>query len=249
MALLELDQVTKSYQHSKGNLVVLRRISFCVQEGEFIALVGPSGCGKSTLLRIIAGLIPVSSGRVLYGGRPLNGINLEAAMVFQSFALLPWLTVLENVELGLRARHYPPDVCLKKATFYIDKVGMDGFEEARPRELSGGMKQRVGLARALAVEPKILLLDEPFSNLDALTAITLRDDIVGIWQDREVPVNTILLVTHNIEEAVELVDRVIVLSPRPGTVLEDMRISLERPRDKKSPVFSEYMDKIFSLIA
>ncbi|MBI1748535.1 MAG: ABC transporter ATP-binding protein [Acidobacteria bacterium] len=249
MAILELDHVTKSYPHSKGNLIALRRVSFGINEGECVALVGPSGCGKSTLLRIMAGLVPQSSGQVLYKGRPLNGINLEAAMVFQSFALLPWMTVLENVQLGLRARQLTPEICLKKATFYIDKVGLDGFEEAYPRELSGGMKQRVGLARALAIEPKILILDEPFSALDALTAITMRAEFLDIWEDREVPVNTIVIVTHIIEEAVELADRVIVLSARPGTLVEDIKVNMERPRYKKSPAFNEYVDKIFSLIA
>jgi len=249
MAILELDHVTKSFTHAKGTMVVLRRVTFSVEPGEFVALVGPSGCGKSTLLRMIAGLTPQSSGQILYNGRPQKGINLEAAMVFQSFALLPWLTVLENVQIGLRARDYSPETCLKKSTFYIDKVGLDGFEEAYPRELSGGMKQRVGLARALAIEPKILLLDEPFSALDALTAITLRDDIVDLWEDREVPVNTILIVTHIIEEAIELADRVLVMSARPGTVVEDLKINLERPRDRKSPEFNEYVDRVFSLIA
>src|SRR6266851_5427271 len=181
MALLELKQVSKSYPHAKGNLRVLDEMSFSVERGEFIAIVGPSGCGKSTLLRIINGIVPATSGQVLYSGQQVDGINPECALVFQSFALLPWLTVKANIELGLEARGIAPDEREKRASVYIDKVGLDGFEEAYPRELSGGMKQRVGLARALAVEPKLLLMDEPFSALDALTAITLREELLDIW--------------------------------------------------------------------
>src|SRR5271170_5363266 len=168
MALLELKHVAKSFAHAKGTLQVLNDINFDVEEGEFIAIVGPSGCGKSTLLRIINGIVPATSGQVLYNGRQVDGINLECALVFQSFALLPWMTVKANVEMGLEARGVSPEERERIAGIYIDKVGLDGFEEAYPRELSGGMKQRVGFARALAVEPKVLMLDEPFSALDAL---------------------------------------------------------------------------------
>src|ERR1700756_1263937 len=182
MALLELHNVSKTFTLPKGSLNVLKEVSFNVEEGEFIALIGPSGCGKSTLLRVINGIIPLTSGQVLYRGKQVDGINLECALVFQSFALLPWLTVKANVEMGLEPRGIPLEEREKRASVYIDKVGLDGFEEAYPRELSGGMKQRVGVARALAVEPKLLFMDEPFSALDALTAITLRAELLDIWQ-------------------------------------------------------------------
>lgn len=249
MSLLRLEKVSKAYPHAKGAIQAIQDITFEAGEREFIAIVGPSGCGKSTLLRIIAGLSEPSSGHVFYQDQEQRGVNLESAMVFQSFALFPWLTVTENVELGLEARGRPADERRQRANIYIDKVGLDGNEEAYPKELSGGMKQRVGLARALAVEPKILLMDEPFSSLDALTSITLRHEILAIWQDEEIPVRTILMVTHIIEEAVELADRVLVLSSRPGRVVEDVVVNLPRPRDKKSAQFAACVDRIFSLIA
>jgi NitT/TauT family transport system ATP-binding protein len=248
MALLELNRVSRSFTHAKGNLRVLEDVSFQVDEGELVAIVGPSGCGKSTMLRIINGLIPASSGQVLYNGRQVDGINLECALVFQSFALMPWLSVKANIELGLEARGLPPAQREKRASIYIDKVGLDGFEEAYPRELSGGMKQRVGLARALAVEPRVLLMDEPFSALDALTAITLREELLDIWQARDMPVHTILIVTHIIEEAVELADRIIVLSTSPGRVVADVKVGLPRPRDRRKEEFNALTDKVFSLI-
>jgi NitT/TauT family transport system ATP-binding protein len=247
--LMQLDHVTQRFTLPQGELTVLKDIDFTAREGEFIAIVGPSGAGKSTILRLISGLMRPSEGQVLYKDRPLTEINLEAAMVFQNFALLPWLTVAQNVELGLEVRGLDAATRRKKAAFYIDKVGLDGYEEAYPRELSGGMKQRVGLARALAIEPEILLMDEPFSALDALTSINLRDELVDIWSDRDIPVNTVVMVTHMIEEAVELADRVLVLSSRPGRIAGDLQIDLPRPREKRDKAFMEYVDKIFSLIA
>ncbi|MGO9450921.1 MAG: ABC transporter ATP-binding protein [Candidatus Binataceae bacterium] len=248
MALLELHNVSKSFVHPKGTLSVLSDISCTIEEGEFVALVGPSGCGKSTLLRIINGIVPLTSGQVLYKGKQVDGINLECALVFQSFALLPWLSVKANVEMGLEARGLDPQAREKRAGIYIDKVGLDGFEEAYPRELSGGMKQRVGFARALAVEPKVLLMDEPFSALDALTAITLREEVLDIWQAPDMSVRTIIIVTHIIEEAVELADRVLVLASNPGRVVADLKVDLPRPRDRRSEPFNTLTDKIFSLI-
>ncbi len=248
MALLELKHVSKSFPQAKGVLRVLDDVSFEVEEGEFLAIVGPSGCGKSTLLRIINGIVPLTSGQVLYKGRQVDGINLECALVFQSFALLPWLTVKANIEMGLEARGVAPDEREKKAGIYIDKVGLDGFEEAYPRELSGGMKQRVGLARALAVEPKVLLMDEPFSALDALTAITLREELLDIWQAPDRSVSTILMVTHIIEEAVELADRILVISSQPGRLTADLEVGLPRPRDRRTEAFNTLSDKVFSLI-
>ena len=245
---ISLEGVSKEFELPTGPLLVLEDISFGVSAGEFIAIVGPSGSGKSTLLRILAGLIPPSSGRVVYNGTPLEGVNMDCAMVFQSFALLPWLTVLENVELGLEARGLPEADRRRKANFYIDKVGLDGYEEAYPRELSGGMKQRVGFARALAVEPKILLMDEPFSALDALTTINLREELIDLFRDPEILISVAILVTHTIEEAVELADRVIVLSSHPGQIITDRKIELPRPRDRRDPALNQIVGEIFSLI-
>ena len=248
MALLGGGVVSQSFPHAKGTLPVIEDLSFTVEQGEFVAIVGPSGCGKSTMLRIINGLMPPTSGQVLYKGRQVDGINLECALVFQSFALMPWLSVKANVELGLEARGLPPVEREKRANVYIDKVGLDGFEEAYPRELSGGMKQRVGLARALAVEPQLLLMDEPFSALDALTAITLREELLDIWQSADMPVHNIIIVTHIIEEAVELADRILVLSSGPGRLVADLKVELPRPRDRRKESFNALTDKVFSLI-
>ncbi|MBU6375159.1 MAG: ABC transporter ATP-binding protein [Bdellovibrionales bacterium] len=247
--LFELEHVTQRFRLPQGDVTVLKDVSFKAREGEFIAIVGPSGAGKSTILRIINGLLRPSEGKVIYKEKPLVSTNLEAAMVFQNFALLPWLTVAENIELGLEPRGLDRAARRKRAAFYIAKVGLEGYEEAYPRELSGGMKQRVGLARALAVEPEILLMDEPFSSLDALTSINLRDELLDIWADRDFPVNTVVMVTHLIEEAIELADRVLVLSSKPGQIAGDLTIDLPRPRRKRDKAFSEYVDKIFSLIA
>jgi NitT/TauT family transport system ATP-binding protein len=246
--LVETEHLTKAYPRPEGETLVLSDINLQVYDGEFLCLVGASGCGKSTLLRIIHGLIPPSSGVVKWGGRPQRGINLECAMVFQSFALLPWMTVAENVALGCEARKLDESVAQKRVARYLDKVGLDGQEDAYPRELSGGMKQRVGLARALAVEPKLLLMDEPFSALDALTSINLRQELLELWADQTLPVDTIVMVTHIIEEAVELADRIVVLAPHPGRIVEVIPIDLPRPREKKSREFSEYVDHVFSLI-
>lgn len=247
--LFQLEHVTQRFTLPQGQVTVLQDVHFEAREGEFIAIVGPSGSGKSTTLRLIGGTLQPTEGRVIYKNKPLGGVNMEAAMVFQNFALLPWLTVAQNVELGLEARGINAATRRKKVAFYINKVGLDGYEEAYPRELSGGMKQRVGLARALAVEPEILLMDEPFSALDALTSINLRDELVDIWSDRDFPVNTVVMVTHMIEEAIELADRVLVLSSRPGRIAGELKIDLPRPREKREKVFTEYVDKIFSLIA
>jgi NitT/TauT family transport system ATP-binding protein len=249
LELIRLEQIRKTYPQPQGTITVLDGIDLSIPTDEFVAIVGPSGCGKTTLLRIINGLITPTAGRALYRGKPLNGVNLGCAMVFQSFALLPWLTVRENVELGLEARGMDAEQRAKKANFFIDKVGLDGYEEAYPRELSGGMKQRVGLARAMAVEPELLLMDEPFSALDALTSVALREELLDLWRDPEIPLRTLLLVTHIIEEAVELADRVIVLSNRPARILKDLAIPLNRPRNKKSEEFGQIVDEIFSLIA
>ncbi len=249
MDLIDVQKVYKSFQQDRVLMPVLKAISFHIQEGEFIALVGPSGCGKSTLLRILTGLVLPTEGAVLYKGKSLQSVHPESAMVFQSFALFPWLTVMGNVKIGLEARGLARERCNKLAAHFIDKVGLDGFEEAYPRELSGGMKQRVGLARALAVEPNLLCMDEPFSSLDPLTSLALREEVLMLWEDTTIAVNTIIMVTHIIEEAVLMADRVLVLSPHPGTLAADIPIDLARPRDKKDPLVSEISDQIFSLMA
>jgi NitT/TauT family transport system ATP-binding protein len=248
-SLIEFQNVTRRFLLPQGEVTVLENISFSAMEGEFITIVGPSGAGKSTLLRMMNGLLAPSEGRILYNGTVQRGINFETAMVFQNFGLLPWLTVSENIELGLEAR--TKDAAFRKAQVnrYITKVGLEGYEEAYPRELSGGMKQRVGLARALVVEPSLLLMDEPFSSLDVLTSINLRNELLDMWSDRENVVNTMIMVTHNIEEAIELSDRILILSNRPGKIAGELKIDLPRPRRKRDPLFSEYVDRVFSLLA
>jgi len=246
--LFKFNQVDKNFTLPQGEVTVLNQLDFSAYAGEFIVIVGPSGAGKSTLLRLISGLIRPSKGSLIYKDHPLDGVNPDAAFVFQNFALLPWLTVFENVVIGLEARNIDKSVREKKASFYINKVGLDGYEEAYPRELSGGMKQRVGLARALVIEPEVLVMDEPFSSLDILTAINMRDELIDIWKDPDIPVNTIVMVTHMIEEAIELADRVLVLTSRPGRIAGDLSISLQRPRDKQAPEFIKLVDQVFSLL-
>ena len=246
--MFELRQVSVSV-HDRGRVVpVLENISLEIPDRQFVCIAGPSGCGKSTLLRVMMGLIPPTSGTVSNRGRPLNGVDLRAAMVFQSFALLPWLTVQANVELGLRVRDLSEEDARRRAAFYLDKVGLDGYEEAYPAELSGGMKQRAGLARALAVEPDVLFMDEPFAGLDPLTSANLREEVLTLWSDQDLPVRTVIMVTHIIEEAVLMSDRVVVLSPRPGRVAADLPIPLERPRNKRNEGFDELVDSIFERI-
>lgn len=248
-SFLRLEGIAKDFVRDGRSLRAIDDISLDVEEGEFVAIVGPSGCGKSTLLRILQGLILPLSGRILYRGTPQVGVNPDMAMVFQGFALLPWLSVRDNVALGLVARGRSGSDVDRLVSFYVDKVGLEGYEEAYPRELSGGMKQRVGLARALAVEPKILLMDEPFSNLDALTSVTLRDEVLMLWKDPEMPVRTIVMVTHIIEEAILMADRVVVLSRRPTHLVREIPVDLPRPRDRKHSEFERLSDEIFSLIS
>jgi NitT/TauT family transport system ATP-binding protein len=243
--LLELKEITKSFPN---RIHILGPISLVVQEGEFVVVIGPSGAGKSTLLRTITGLTDVTSGEVLYRGSRILGVNPRTALVFQSFALFPWLTVMENVALGLEARGLDKPARYARARRYIDIVGLDGYERAYPRELSGGMKQRVGLARALTVEPELLCMDEPFSGLDALTASNLREQLLDIWLSKDIVTNTIILVTHSVEEAVLLADRVLLMAAAPGTIVADHPITLDRPRKRKSPQFEAKLDELYSLI-
>jgi NitT/TauT family transport system ATP-binding protein len=246
--VLALRHVSLSFSDRVRVTPVLEDINLGIPDRQFVCIVGPSGCGKSMLLRIMMGLVAPTAGEVLNQGQPLSGVNLRAAMVFQSFALLPWLTVQANVELGLRAREMSPEDARRRAAFYLDKVGLDGYEEAYPGELSGGMKQRAGLARALAVEPDMLFMDEPFAGLDPLTSANLREEVLTLWSDHDLPVRTVVMVTHIIEEAVLMADRVVVLSSRPGRVAADLPIPLERPRNKRDEGFDRLVDSIFEKI-
>jgi NitT/TauT family transport system ATP-binding protein len=246
--LLQTEGVSKAFPIPDGELTVLEDVDLQVAPGEVVALLGRSGSGKSTLLRILAGLIPPSRGRVLANGIELSGANPGVAMVFQSFALLPWLTVQENAELGLYARGVPKGDCSEAAAHALEMVGLDGFENAYPRELSGGMRQRVGFARAFVMKPDVLMMDEPFSALDVLTAENLRGEIGDLWEAGKFPARSILIVTHNIEEAVLLADRIIVLGINPGRVRGEVRVNLPRPRRSKDARFAAIVDYIYSVM-
>jgi NitT/TauT family transport system ATP-binding protein len=247
--IVEVSGVHKSFTTPDGRpFVVLEDINFTLREGEIVALLGRSGSGKSTLLRCIAGLLAPSEGEVSYRGTPLNGANPGVAMVFQTFALLPWLTVQANTEVGLEARGVPPAKRTPLALHMIDLIGLDGFEQAYPKELSGGMRQRVGFARALVVEPDALLMDEPFSALDVLTAENLRTELLNLWSGPGFPTKAILIVTHNIEEAVLMADRILVLSSNPGRFMAEISNELARPRDRRSPPFEALVDQIYGIM-
>jgi NitT/TauT family transport system ATP-binding protein len=247
--IVQAESVTKTFTTPDGHaLPVLEGVSFTLSEGEIVALLGKSGSGKSTLLRCVAGLIPPSSGSVSYRGTPLTGANPGVSMVFQTFALLPWLTVRQNVELGLEARGVADAERAERALRAIDLIGLDGFESAYPKELSGGMRQRVGFARAIVTEPDALLMDEPFSALDVLTAENLRGELVKLWEGHGAPIKSILIVTHNIEEAVLLADRVLVLSSNPGRIRAELTVELPRPRDRHGPRFEALVDTIYGIL-
>ncbi len=224
--LISAEKVCKTYQTAEtpGRLV-LDHVDFALREGEIVAILGKSGSGKSTFLRVLAGLTPPSAGHVAYRGQRVDGPAHGIAMVFQTFALFPWLTVLGNVELGLEAQGVPRTERRRRALQAIDLIGLDGFESAYPKELSGGMRQRVGFARALVVNPDVLLLDEPFSALDVLTAETLRNDLMDLWIERRVPTKGIILVSHNIEEAVEIADRIIIFGSDPGHIRAEIPVT------------------------
>ena len=248
-SLIEIKNVKKMFRHdAQQEMLVLDQVNFTMEEGEIVALLGRSGSGKSTLLRIIAGLIEPSGGEVYYHNRPVNAPIAGISMVFQSFALLPWLTVLQNVELGLEALGVKKIERRQRALKAIDIVGLDGFESAFPKELSGGMRQRVGFARALVVNPKLLLMDEPFSALDVLTADNLRSDLLDLWEEKQTNLKGILLVTHNIEEAILMADRILIFDSNPGRIRQELKVNLPRPRDYESPGFKRLMDRIYVLM-
>jgi len=247
--ILEMRKVCKAFAKPSGEaLPVLADIDLSLREGEILGLLGRSGSGKSTLLRIAGGLIESTSGDVLYRGEPLTEPAEGIAVVFQSFALFPWLTVLENVEAGLDALGLARDEARRRAMSAIDLIGLDGFQSAYPRELSGGMRQRVGFARAIVVEPVLLLMDEPFSALDVLTAETLRTDFLDLWIARQLPTKSVLLVTHNIEEAVMMCDRILVLSSNPGRIAAEIPVPLPHPRDRLDPQFHTIVDEFYSIL-
>jgi NitT/TauT family transport system ATP-binding protein len=238
--ILTVHDVTRGFPRGSGEIHVLADVDLVLRAGEIVGLLGRSGSGKSTLLRIIAGLIRPSSGEVVYRGRPVNGPPEGIAMVFQTFALFPWLTVLQNVEAGLEALSVPAKESRRRALAAIDLIGLDGFESAYPRELSGGMRQRVGFARALVVEPTILLLDEPFSALDVLTAETIRTDLLDLWVERRLPIKSMLLVTHN------MCDRILLFSSNPGRVAAEIEVTFPHPRNRLDTAFREMVDDIYA---
>lgn len=248
-AIIEAVAVEKWYPQADGTRIqVVGATNLAIEAGKIIALLGPSGCGKSTLLRILSGLSQPSAGMLSWHGKPLDGQIPNVAIVFQSFALFPWLTVLENVEAPLEAKGVPAVERHKRALRTLDTVGLDGFETAYPKELSGGMKQRVGFARALVVEPEVLFMDEPFSALDVLTAENLRSELLELWLSKKMPTSAIFIVTHNIEEAVMLADRVMVLGRNPARVRSDFNIRLRYPRERKSARFVELVDYIYKVM-
>ncbi len=247
--IVRVSHVNKDFSLPDGApLTVLRDIDFELREGEIVALLGKSGSGKSTLLRCIAGLIAPTSGTIEYRGAPVTGANPGVAMVFQTFALLPWLTVRSNVEMGLEARGVAPDDRRERAEQAIDLIGLDGFESAYPKELSGGMRQRVGFARALVVQPDALLMDEPFSALDVLTGENLRTELLSLWATRDFPTKAMLIVTHNIEEAVQLADRIFVMTSNPGQLRAAVVDELPRPRHRRSPEFEALVDMLYGIM-
>ena len=247
--IIRAEKIEKYYaQPSENRIQVIAPTDLSIVAGEIVALLGPSGSGKSTLLRMLAGLSKPSGGEVFWHGKPISRQRINVSIVFQSFALFPWLTVLENVEAPLKARGMAPAERRERSLKILDTVGLDGFQSAYPKELSGGMRQRVGFARALVVEPEVLFMDEPFSALDVLTAENLRSELMELWAKKTIPTESIFIVTHNIEEAVLLADRIIVLGRNPGHVRTDFKVNLTHPRDRKAQPFTQLVDYIYKVL-
>ena len=247
--LIRAERVEKYYaQPSENRIQVIAPTDLSIVKGEIVALLGPSGSGKSTLMRMLTGLSTPSAGQVFWHEQPVASTEVNVSIVFQSFALFPWLTVLENVEAVLKARGMGPEERRNRSLKMLDTVGLDGFQAAYPKELSGGMRQRVGFARALVVEPEVLFMDEPFSALDVLTAENLRSELLELWQKKTIPTQSIFIVTHNIEEAVLLADRIIVLGRNPGRIRTDFRVTLPHPRDRKAIAFTQLVDYIYKVL-
>src|SRR5579863_7284052 len=248
-AIIQARQIEKYYeQPSQNRIQVISATDLEIVPGEILALLGPSGSGKSTMLRMLTGLSKPSAGQVFWHGKPVDQTEINVAIVFQSFALFPWLTVLENVEAPLQARGIDPEERRERSLRMLDTVGLDGFQAAYPKELSGGMRQRVGFARALVVEPEVLFMDEPFSALDVLTAENLRSELLELWSNKTMPTKAVFIVTHNIEEAVLLADRIIVLGRNPGHIRTDFKVQLAQPRDRKSEPFTQLVDYIYKVL-
>ena len=248
-AIIRAEKIEKYYaQPSQNRILVISATDLSIVPGEIVALLGPSGCGKSTMLRMLSGLSTPTAGQVYWHEKPIASAEINVSIVFQSLALFPWLTVLDNVEAPLQARGVPADVRRDRSMKILDTVGLDGFEAAYPKELSGGMKQRVGFARALVVEPEVLFMDEPFSALDVLTAENLRSELLELWANKTIPTKSIFLVTHNIEEAVLLADRIIVLGKNPGHIRTDFKVQLSQPRDRTAAPFIELVDYIYKVL-
>jgi NitT/TauT family transport system ATP-binding protein len=248
-AIIRAEKIEKYYaQPSENRIQVISATDLEIIPGEILALLGPSGSGKSTMLRMLTGLSRPSAGQVYWHGKPIAEAEINVSIVFQSFALFPWLTVLENVEAPLQARGVPPEERRERSLRMLDTVGLDGFQAAYPKELSGGMRQRVGFARALVVEPEVLFMDEPFSALDVLTAENLRSELLELWSNKTMPTRAVFIVTHNIEEAVLLADRIIVLGRNPGHIRTDFRVQLPQPRDRKSEAFTQLVDYIYKVL-
>jgi len=250
MAVLDIEHITKTFESENGRIPVLEDVSVSVKEDEFLCLVGPSGCGKSTLLRIVAGLEHANSGQVLFHGQPQLAPTPKITMIFQLFGLLPWKTSLENVTVALEVLGVKKESAEETARSYLRMVGLDGFENTYPHDLSGGMKQRVGIARALALQPEVLLMDEPFSSLDELTAKNLRSLVMDLRRRSELSTNTFIMVSHNVEEAVFMADRVVVMSSRPGKIIGDIKVDIPRPRMSylRDQIYFKYVDEVVSVL-
>lgn len=245
MAVVDVEHIVFAFS---GNATIINDVTFSADKSEFVSIIGPSGCGKSTLLRIMAGLIKPTSGRVMYHGReithPVNGISF----VFQDFGLLPWLTSTENVKLGLSLMTISEEKKEKRARLLLDKIGLHGFEDSYPNVLSGGMKQRVGLARAIVSDPQVLLMDEPFSSVDELTADALRSDVVDMLKNKKISVSSVIMVTHNVEEAVELSDKIVVLSDKPAVIKKIISVEIKYPRSRRSKEFMDAADNVYAAL-